>query len=175
MLIQGRGLGRGGSVGKGVLEPEATGILTQEADPGGTMILHAHIGFNELNRLSMLWKVHYHWMAGAMYAFNCCKHWAYLILHNMGIPLVKLLSQEGVTQIDPLSVVLYGITLFFLVEDLQAADLGIIIPFYVDNAVFDKSARRSAHLWKLLLEKWQDWEFPHNPAKSMFIADLSHL
>ena len=32
-------------------------FLTQEADPGGTMLVDAHNGFDELSRLTMLWNV----------------------------------------------------------------------------------------------------------------------
>ena len=36
--------------------------------------------------------------------------------------------------------VLYGITLFPLAEELRVADPGLLLPFYVDDAVFDVSA-----------------------------------
>ena len=47
--------------------------------------------------------------------------------------------QEGVTQGDPLSMVLYRITLFPLAEELGAADLGLLSPFYADDVAFDGS------------------------------------
>ena len=56
--------------------------------------------------------------AGARFAFNCYKHWAQLLLRQPGEPPVKILSREGVTQGDPLSMVLYGITLVPLAEEL---------------------------------------------------------
>ena len=36
--------------------------------------------------------------------------------------------------------VLYGITLVSLVEELRAEDLGILSPFYADDVAFDGSA-----------------------------------
>ena len=51
------------------------------------------------------------------------------------------MSPEGVTQGDPLLMVLYGITLAPLAEELRAAESGILSPFYVDDAAFDGSAR----------------------------------
>ena len=62
----------------------------------------------------------------------------------MGEPPVTILSQEGVTQRYPLLMVMYGITLVPLAEELRAADPGLLSPFYADDAEFDGSARRSA-------------------------------
>ena len=97
---------------------EALELLTQDAEPSGTMLVHACNGFNELSRLEMLWTVRHHWPAGARFAFNCYKHWAQLLLRQPGDPPVTILSRWGVTQGDPLSMVLYGITLVSLAEEL---------------------------------------------------------
>ena len=51
---------------------------------------------------------------------------------------------------------LYGITLATLAKELRAADLGILSPFYADDAAFDGSARRSAQLLKMLMERGPD-------------------
>ena len=67
--------------------------------------------------------------------------------------------------------VLYGITLAPLAEELRAADLGILSPFYADDAAFDGSARRSAQLLKLLVNRGTDRGYLPNPAKSLFILD----
>ena len=50
------------------------------------------------------------------------------------------MSREGVSQRDPLLVVLYRINLVPLAEYLIVVDLGLLSPFYADNAVFDGSA-----------------------------------
>ena len=54
--------------------------------------------------------------------------------------------QEGVTHRDPLYMLLYGINLVPLAEDLRAADLGFLSPFYADDAAFDGLERQSAYL-----------------------------
>ena len=74
---------------------------------------------------------------GARFAFNYYKHWAQLLLRHPGELSVTILSIEGVIQGDPLSMVLYRITLVPLAEELQAADPGLLSPFYVDDAAFD--------------------------------------
>ena len=73
-------------------------------------------------------------------------HWAELLLRHPGEPPVRILSREGVTQRDPLSMVLYGITLVLLAEEIIAADPGLLSQFYGDDAAFDGYAQRSAQL-----------------------------
>ena len=88
----------------------------------------------------MLWTVRHRWPARAIFAFNCYRNWAQLLLRQTGEPPVTILSREGVTQGDPLSMVLYRITLVPLVEELRSADPGLLYPFYADDAAFDDSA-----------------------------------
>ena len=89
-------------------------------------------------------------------AFNCYRHWAQIILRQPEEPSVTILIREGVTQRDPLLMVLYSITLVPLAEDLRAADPGLLSLFYVEDAVFSRSAQRSAHLLKLLMKRGPD-------------------
>ena len=67
--------------------------------------------------------------------------------------------------------VLYGITLVPLAEELRAADLGILYPFYADDASFDGLTRRSAQLLKLLMKRGPDWGYFPEPSNSLFISD----
>ena len=48
--------------------------------------------------------------------------------------------------------VLYGITLVPLEEELRVEDPGILSPFYADDTAFNGLARRSAQLLKLLMK-----------------------
>ena len=52
--------------------------------------------------------------------------------------------------------VLYGINLVRLAEELRAADLGLLSPFYADDAAFDGLVRRIAQLPKLLMKRGTD-------------------
>ena len=128
-------------------------FLTQDAEPSGTMLIDARNGFNELSRLAMLWTVRHHWPVGERFTFNCYKHWAQLLLRQPGEPPVTILSRERVTQGDPLLMVLYGVTLTPLSEELRAADPGLLSPFYADDAAFDGSAQKSAQILKLLMKR----------------------
>ena len=85
--------------------------------------------------------------------FNFYRHWAQLLLRQPGEPPVTILSQEGVAQGDPFSMVLYGIPLVPLAEELRAVDPENVSPFYADDAALDGSARQNAQLLKLLMER----------------------
>ena len=122
-------------------------------EPSGTTLVDACNGFNELSRLEMLWTVRHSWTARARFVFNCYRHWAQLLLRHPGAPPITIPSREGVIQGDPLSMVLYGITLVPLSVELRAADPGILSPFYAVYAAFNGSAQQSAQLLKLLM-KW---------------------
>ena len=66
---------------------------------------------------------------------------------------------------DPLSMVFYGITFVPLAEDLRTADLGLLSPFYADDASFDGSARRSVQILKLLMKRGADRGYFPDPAQ----------
>ena len=105
----------------------------------------------------MLWTVRHRWPAGARFTLNFYNHWEQLLLRQPGEPPVTILSRDGVTQGDPLSMFFYVIILVSLAEEFRAADPGILSPFYADDAAFDGSAHRSAHLLKLLMKRGPDW------------------
>ena len=67
--------------------------------------------------------------------------------------------------------VLYGITLVPLVEDLRYADPTLMSPFYANDAAFDGSSRRSTAQLRLLMDQGVDRGYFPEPAKSIFIAN----
>ena len=83
--------------------------------------------------------------------FNFYRHWAQLLIRQLGEPPVTILSREGVTQGDPLSMVLYGITIVPLAEEISAADPGLLSSLYADKGAFNGLARHSAQLLKIFM------------------------
>ena len=67
--------------------------------------------------------------------------------------------------------VLYGITLVPLVEELRAADPWLLSPFYADNTAFNGLERRSAQLLKLLMKRGSGRGYFPELAISLFILD----
>ena len=131
---EGKEEGKGASRLLGALE-----LLTQDAESSGTTLVDTRNGFNKLSRLEMLWTMWHLWPAGARFAFNCYRHWAQLLPCQPEEPPVTILNGEGVTQGDPISMVLYGIALVPLAEEIRAADPGLLSPFCADDAAFDGS------------------------------------
>ena len=78
---------------------------------------------------------------------------------------------KGVTKLKPIMMVLYGITLSPLAEELRAADPGLVSLFYADNTVFDGLARQNAQLLNLLMKRGTDQGYFPEKAKSLFISD----
>ena len=81
------------------------------------------------------------------------------------------MSREKVTQGGALLVVLYGITLVPLAEELRAADPGVLSSFYADDAAFNSLAQQSAHLLNMLLKRGAERGYFTKPAKYLFISD----
>ena len=128
-------------------------------------------GFNKLSLLAMLWTVRHRCPAGARFVLNFYMHWAQRIFRHPVEPPVTIMGQEGVTQGYPLSMVLYGITLVPLDEELRAADTGLLSTFYADDAAFDSSELKSAHILKLLIKRGPDRGYFPEPEKYLFILD----
>ena len=83
----------------------------------------------------MLLYVWHEWPIGAQFTFNCYRHWAILVVRDMGGGLGQFLhSKEGVTQGDPLARISYGIGVLPLRRELQGAHTRVTHPWYTDDA-----------------------------------------
>ena len=79
----------------------------------------------------MLWTFRHQWPGRARFAFNCYRHSLQLLIHRPGeVDPEALLSKEGVTQGDPLSMVLYGLSLSVLAEQIRGEYPGLIQSCY---------------------------------------------
>jgi hypothetical protein len=125
----------------------------QPTDPSGAFLVDAMNRLNELARRAMLWTVRHRWAAGARFAFNCYRNSAQLILRRQDQTGYTLLSREGVTQGDPLSMVLYGLTLVPLAAMINLQRLAAMIDIQ--------------HLGP---ERPQ-WVYFPEPAKSIFVCN----
>ena len=68
--------------------------------------------------------------------------------------------------------IVYGITLVTLAEELRDADPTLLPPFYANDAAFDGSERSSAHLLNLPMERGAEWGYFSEPDKLLFIAKM---
>ena len=138
-------------------------------DPSGLLLVDARNGFNELSRKAMLWTVRHRWANGALFAFNCYRHAARLVLRSAGGPASTLLSQEGVTQGDPLSMILYGLTLVPLAASLREAVPEVLQPWYADDAAMVGPTGGIAKAVRLLEDQGPARGYYPEPAKSVFV------
>ena len=101
----------------------------------GFLLVDAANAFNAGNRTAILWTVRHRWPSGARFSFNCYRHWSQLMIRSDdGYAGHWLTSQEGVTQGDPLSMILYGIGMLPLTIKLKTAVPDCMQPWYADDA-----------------------------------------
>jgi hypothetical protein len=134
------------------------------------LLVDAANGFNELSRKAMLWTIRHRWASGARYAFNCYRHSAQLILRRPAKACVIILSREGVTQGDPLAMVLYGLTMVPLAEALRAAVPSVIQPWYADDAAMTGPIAGIGEAQRLLCAWGPHRGYFPEPGKSVLIV-----
>jgi hypothetical protein len=143
---------------------------SEEEDPAAALLVDATNGFNELGRRAMLHSVRHRWAAGARFAFNCYRHSAILILRRKGRAGYTLLSEEGVTQGDPLSMLLYGLALVPLAERLRAAFPEVLQAWYADDSVLQGRTSGIASCMAELKRLGPERGYLPEPAKSILIC-----
>jgi hypothetical protein len=116
--------------------------LTSADDLEGLLLVDVWNRFNELSQKDMLWTARHRWCNGARFAFNCYQHAGLLILWQQGGNCEILLSCEGVTQGDPLAMILCGVALLPLSESLREAEETVLQPWYADDVAMVAWASR---------------------------------
>ena len=102
----------------------------------GFLLVDAKNAFNEINRLGMLWTVQHLWSSGDHFIVNCYCHWSLLVLRNGNGTDSILYSREDVKQRDPIVIIVYGIGILPLINNLKRAIPDITQPWYADDAVY---------------------------------------
>ena len=120
----------------------------------------------------MLWTVRHRWANGARFSFNCYRHLAQLILRRNSGHCAVLLSREGITQGDPLSMILYGLALTPLAESIRSAVPNLSQPWYANNSGFVGSVSSLAQAQTLLQELGPRRGYFPEPEKSLLIAPI---
>ena len=100
----------------------------------GFLLIDARNVFNEENRTAMLWDVRQKWPSGAQFTFKYYRHWATLVVRDIGDGSGQFLqSKEGVTQGYPLAMISYGIRVIALSRELRGSHFRVTQPLYADD------------------------------------------
>ena len=76
--------------------------------------------FNSVNRVAALWNARVLWPRCSRFLFNTYRGYASLLVQDGNAVNNRLLSKEGVTQGDPLSMMLYAVAVLPLIRSLSA-------------------------------------------------------
>jgi len=153
------------------IDGDTTTTTVELGQPYATLLVDACNGFNELSRKAAMWTVRHRWPSGSRFAFNCYRHAAQLVIHRSGRPGSVILSQEGVTQGDPISMVIYGVALTPLTESVRAAQPNTLQAWYADDSSFAGSAPAIAAAMRTILEKGPARGYYPKPSKSILICN----
>ena len=127
--------------------------------PVGVTLVDARNGFNESKFLTMLWTI-CHWCSkGSHFSFNCYCYHLLLIVRKMGKLATTLHSKEGITEGDPLAMLLYETTLTPLVKLLWKGYPHVLQPWYADDAAFIGPAKRNAQFLHIITKYGSDFDY----------------
>ena len=113
----------------------------------GLLLVDARNAFNSVNREAALWNVRILWPKWLQFLYNTYHGYATLVVPGAS---EFVLSKEGVTQGDPLSMLMYAITVLPLTQALVDRDKWDQ-NWYADNSVC------SARLPRLICNKLRYW------------------
>ena len=83
----------------------------------------------------MIWSIWHKWRSGAQFTFDFYRHWATLVVRYTGDDSGHFLhSKEGVTQGDPLTIIVYGIEVLTLIREFQGEPPRVTHLWYADDA-----------------------------------------
>jgi len=155
---------------------DSTSIRFQQNELYTATLLDASNGFNELSRFHMLWTIRHLWPRASRFAFNCYRFYSILIVRNLNQPITILHSKEGVQQGDPLSMLLYGITLTPLIKHLknetnnQDIILNILHSWYADDATLVTTPEITSKIITILTKSGPSYGYFVQPEKSFHIC-----
>ncbi|KAF6200183.1 hypothetical protein GE061_006484 [Apolygus lucorum] len=131
----------------------------------GLLLVDAKNAFNAMNRMVALWQARIRWPRCARFLYNTYKGHAELVFRGSEN---KLYSREGVTQGDPLAMLLYGISTLPLIEKLQ--DPRMTQCWYADDSSAQGHFGDLRSWWDKLLALGPDHGyFPQGP-KSFLVV-----
>ena len=90
--------------------------------------------FDEINQIRMLWTVQPLWPSGTSFVFKCYPHHLSLDLRRDYGTANIIHNRKGVTQVDLLAIVAYGIVILPKIKQLKSMYPDVTQPWYTDDS-----------------------------------------
>jgi len=94
-----------------------------------------------------------------------------LVIRRPGNPCSVILSQEGVAQGDPISMVIYGIAVTPLTESVRTTLPNILQAWYADDSAFGGTTQEITAAMQIILAKGPARGYYPEPSKSVLICN----
>jgi hypothetical protein len=148
----------------------AMGDIFEERSPQGwgVLLVDAANAFNSVNRAAALLNARIHWPRCARFLFNTYRGHSVLKVQNADD---LLFSREGVTQGDPLSMMMYGLAVLPLIRTLAASHSDKIIQnWYADDASAAGDLLDVKKWFLSLMKSGPDYGYHPEPKKSYLVV-----
>ena len=147
-------------------------LFNLNCDAGwGLLLVDVKNAFNSLNQVAALWNARVLWPRCSRFLFNTYRGYAALFLQRSSD---YLLSKEGITQGDPLSMMLYAVAILPLIHSLKNPKRWIQNWYADDSACV--ATLPSLHAWfSQLSSSSPDFGYFPQPAKTVLMVGPSLL
>ena len=139
---------------------------SNDVDGWGVLLVDASNAFNSINRIALLWNARVLWPRCSRYLFNTYRGWAMMVVQGSQELLV---SKEGVTQGDPLSMLMYAVATYPLICSLKNPDKWIQ-NWYADDASAAGELTNLRLWFSLLMERGPAYGYYPEPSKSCLVV-----
>jgi hypothetical protein len=149
----------------------------EHEDGYGMLLVDASNAFNAVNRSAALWNARVLWPGAAFFLFNTYRNYNLLVIRSTISPGsgTIMLSREGVTQGDPMSMFFYGIAILPLIRRCKIEDPDSGQAWYADDSSGIGRLTRLRKWFDLLCEDGPGFGYFPEADKSYLIVAPRHL
>ena len=153
-------------------DADSTGGSRYEPNTGfGVTLVDADNAFNRANLYMLLDTVARRWPAAARFVFNRYRHYHRTYVRtDPGKPPIIILRKEGVAQGCVLAMLIYGINLMPLCEELAEKFPEVLELWFADDEANVGSARLNAQVLAYLVEHGPKYGYDPKPEKSFHVC-----
>jgi len=150
-------------------------LLDSNVEDWAFLQLDATMAFQTQDRCAMLYHLRYEWPKGAMFVFNCYKHFGFLILRSNNGTAVVIYAKTGVAQGDPLSMFCYGLGLLTLISRLKAMFPTLFHSWYADDGSAAGQLHELKHFLLEVKRAGPAYGYNIDPSECIIITQASSL